>query len=411
MRDTKRALAFVFAGGAVAVALAAVALKLPARDSLLLAGYAGLGALIAGLAGALVMNSLRTRSIAQLASVAAITTVGAVALGAVVASQAMFISGHDLSALALVLIAGGTIGVAFAVILGQRVSSARHSLAETTRRIGAGDFSPAGKLPAPAEFTALAQELECMSEQLQEAQERERSLEASRRELVAWVSHDLRTPLAGIRAMAEALEDGVVDDAATVKRYHVSIRNEVDRLSGLVDDLFELSRINAGSMHLELERVSLGDLVSDALSSASGIASAKGVRLKGVLDGRSPELELSAPEMGRVLRNVLENAIRHTPSDGVVHVETGVELAQAYVRVADECGGIAEDDLDRVFEAAFRGEAARTPGVGSGGLGLAIARGIVEAHEGEISVRNFNGGCAFTIRLPMPSKVDHEGHA
>jgi signal transduction histidine kinase len=411
MRGVRRGLTFVFAGGAFAVTLAAVAMKLPATDSLLLAGYAGLGALTAGLLGALVMNTLRNRSIALLASVAAITTVGAVALGAIVASRAMFISTHDLSALALVLIAAGTIGVAFAVILGNRVSSARRSLAETTRRIGAGDFSPADKLPAPAEFTALAQELESMSGRLQEAQERERSLEASRRELVAWVSHDLRTPLAGIRAMAEALEDGVVDDAATVARYHVLIRREVDALSGLVDDLFELSRINAGSMRLQMERVSLGDLVSDAVSSASGIASAKGVRLKGALDGRSPELELSAAEMGRVLRNLLENAIRHTPSDGVVHVETGVELAHAYVRVADECGGIDEDDIDRVFEAAFRGEAARTPGDGGGGLGLAIARGIVEAHDGEINVRNLNRGCTFTIRLPMPSEPEREDHA
>ncbi|MGH2700712.1 MAG: HAMP domain-containing sensor histidine kinase [Actinomycetota bacterium] len=410
MREMKRALTLVFAGGAVAVAIAAVALKLPASDSLLLAGYAASGALITGLAGGMVMNSLRSRSIALLSSVAAITTVSAVALGAVVASQAMFISRHDLSALALVLVAAGTVGVAFAVILGQRVSSARRSLAETTRRIGAGDFSPAGKLPAPAEFAALADELEDMSERLQEAQERERALEASRRELVAWVSHDLRTPLAGIRAMAEALEDGVVTDRATVARYHVTIRNEVDRLAGLVDDLFELSRINAGSMRLEMERVSLGDLVSDALSAASGIASAKGVRLEGALDGRSPELELSAAEMGRVLRNLLENAIRHTPGDGVVHIETGVETTHAYVRVADECGGIAEDDIDRVFEAAFRGEAARTPGDGGGGLGLAIARGIVEAHEGEINVRNFNGGCAFTIRLPMLSEGEGEDH-
>ncbi len=408
MKGMKRALQSVFAGGAAAVAVAAIALRLPATDSLLLAGYAILGALIAGLAGALVMNSLRGRSIALLASVAAITTVVAVALGAAVASRAMFISSHDLSALALVLVAAGTIGVAFAVFLGQRVSSARRSLAETARRIGAGDFSPAEELPAPAEFTELAQELERMSERLQEAQERERSLEASRRELVAWVSHDLRTPLAGIRAMAEALEDGVVADAATVARYHAAIRGEVDRLSGLVDDLFELSRINAGSMRLEMERVSLGDLVSDAVSSASGIASAKGVRLKGALDGRSPELELSAAEIGRVLRNLLENAIRHTPSDGIVQVETGVELAHAYVRVADECGGIAERDLDRVFEAAFRGEIARTPGDGGGGLGLAIARGIVEAHQGEIDVRNFNGGCAFTIRLPMPPPTERE---
>jgi signal transduction histidine kinase len=201
--------------------------------------------------------------------------------------------------------------------------------------------------------------------------------------------------------MAEALEDGVVDDDTTVARYHVAIRTEVDRLSGLVDDLFELSRITAGSLILEIERVSLGDLVSDALSSASSLATAKGVRLEGQLTGTSPELELSARDMGRVLRNLLENAIRHTPSEGLVQVEAGVDRSHAYVKVADECGGIPEADVERVFDAAFRGQAARTPSDGRGGLGLAIARGIVEAHHGDISVHNGNGGCAFTVRLPM----------
>lgn len=399
----KRSLPAVLVAGTLIAIAIAIASGLPARDSLLLATYAGIGAVGAGLLGIVVMNSLRSRSIALLSSFAAVTTVAAVAIGAFVASGAMFISSHDLSALAVILVASATIGIAFALVLGQRVSEARRSLAETTRRIGKGDFSPSNRLPAPAEFALLADELEDMSARLKHAQERERALEASRRELVAWVSHDLRTPLAGIRVMAEALEDEIIEDAETVARYHAGIRAEVDRLSDLVDDLFELSRINAGALRLELEPVSLGDLVSDAVSAASSIANHKGVRLNGELEGRSPELELSAPEISRVLRNLLENAIRHTPHDGVVRVETGVDRAHAFVRVADECGGIPERDIDRVFEAAFRSEAARTPGHGGAGLGLAIARGIVEAHEGEISVRNFNGGCAFTMRLPMRS--------
>ena len=396
-----RRLPVVLMGGALATALTGAALDLPLRDSLLLAVYAGLGALVAGLLGVYVTHRLRRRSIALLASIACITAVAAVALGALVASRAMFISQHDLSALAVVLVASGTIGVALALVLGHLISDARHSLSAATRRIGEGDFSPAVKSPAPAEFAALADELDQMSERLQKAQLRERALEASRRELVAWVSHDLRTPLAGIRAMAEALEDGVVNDEGTVDRYHAAIRTEVDRLSGLVDDLFELSRVTAGSLILELERVSLGDLVSDALSSASSLASAKGVRLEGQLTGTSPELELSARDMGRVLRNLLENAIRHTPSEGLVQVEAGADRSHAYVRVADQCGGIPEADVERVFDAAFRGQAARTPSDGRGGLGLAIARGIVEAHHGDISVHNDNGGCAFTVRLPM----------
>ena len=397
----RRSLLIVFAGGALAAVLTGGALDLPLRDSLLLAAYAGLGALAAGLLGGAVTHRVRHRSIALLASIASITAVAAAAFGALVASRAMFISEHDLSALAVILVASGTIGVVLALVLGSRISEASRSLSAATRRIGEGDFSPSVKHPAPAEFSALADELEQMSERLQTAQKRERALEASRRELVAWVSHDLRTPLAGIRAMAEALEDGVANDEATITRYHAAIRTEVDRLSGLVDDLFELSRITAGSLNLELERVSLGDLVSDALSSASSIASAKGVRLRGSLDGRSPELDLSAREMGRVLRNLLENAIRHTPSEGLVHVEAGVDQSHAYVRVADGCGGIPESDVERVFETAFRGQTARTPVDGRGGLGLAIARGIVEAHHGQISVHNDTGGCAFTVRLPM----------
>ncbi|HEY3240874.1 MAG TPA: ATP-binding protein, partial [Acidimicrobiia bacterium] len=299
-----------------------------------------------------------------------------------------------------VLVAAGIAGTASAFVLGARLGRASRDLVEVARRIGAGDAGGPDKPPISRELATLARELEDMSTALDRARTRERTLEASRRELVAWVSHDLRSPLAAIRAMAEALEDGVVSDEATVASYHHRLATEVDRLAGLVDDLFELSRTQAGVLRLELEMVSLSDLVSDALSGAVPVAEAKGVRLEGRLRGTCPELELSTPEVARALRNLLENAIRHTPADGTVSVEAGIDGEAAYVSVADACGGIPDVDLERVFDVAFRGEAARTPG-GGAGLGLAIARGMVEAHGGEIDVRNEAEGCRFTVRLPL----------
>jgi signal transduction histidine kinase len=314
----------------------------------------------------------------------------------------MFLADHDLQQLFVILLASGTAGVLVAISLGRRVLEASRSLGEATRRIGEGQVPSELERPSTAELAALATELETMSRRLDEARERERALDASRRELVAWVSHDLRTPLAGIRAMAEALEDGVVTDRETVARYHRTLRMEADRLAQLVDDLFELSIIQAGALHLEMERASLGDMVSDALAGASVLAETKGVRLEGRIDGAAPEIVLSTPGMSRVLRNLLENAIRLTPADGTVWVETGVVEDLAFVAVADQCGGIPETDLSRLFDPAFRGEVARTPrSDGSPGLGLAIARGIVEAHRGDISVRNEGRGCRFTVRLPL----------
>jgi signal transduction histidine kinase len=203
--------------------------------------------------------------------------------------------------------------------------------------------------------------------------------------------------------MVEALEDGVVEDPETVARYHRTMRHEADRLAGLVDDLFELSRIHAGALSLELERVSLDELVSDAIASVSIAAGAKGVALRGDVPGPAPVVELSTPEMARVVRNLLDNAIRHTPPGGLIVVDARLDGtgSAAEVSVTDSCGGIPEADLHQVFETAYRGDAARTPGDGGAGLGLAVARGLVEAHKGQISVRNEGPGCRFTVRLPL----------
>jgi signal transduction histidine kinase len=236
-----------------------------------------------------------------------------------------------------------------------------------------------------------------------EARERERAAEAARRELVAWISHDLRSPLAGIRAMAEALSDGVVDKPAEVADYAHRISGESARLSGMVDDLFELSRITAGALRLTMSAVPLRDVVGDALESQTAVAQRKRVRVQA--DAQAwPVVLGSDPELTRVVRNLVSNAIRHTPPDGTVAVSVGIDGDKALLVVDDGCGGIPDDEIGRVFDVAFRGSTARTPqrsGDAGGGLGLAIAKGLVEAHQGRIGVRNHGPGCRFEVRLPL----------
>ncbi|MGH9250545.1 MAG: sensor histidine kinase [Acidimicrobiales bacterium] len=331
----------------------------------LLLGLAGSG--LVGVAGLLVLGRLQGRSVTAHIAVLLATTVLAVVAGVVAVAQAMFISEHDLDVLLVVLVAAGAVSLVLALWSGRRLAKASVWAAE--------------------------------------ARERERRLEDSRRQLVAWVSHDLRTPLAGLRAMAEALEDGVVDDPATVSNYHRRMRVETDRVSGLVDDLFELSRINAGALRITLQNVPLAEVVSDAVAAAAPVASAKRVRLEAAPSGYGT-VRGSEPELGRVLANLLLNAIGHTPADGVVRVDGGSDARGGWVAVTDGCGGIPESDLPRVFDVAFRGAAARSPSsdvvasTGGGGLGLAIVRGLVDIHDGEVAVANTDGGCRFTVRLP-----------
>jgi signal transduction histidine kinase len=371
-------------------------------------GYSVAGAAISGAIGGVALYALRRRSVGLQAAVAALSAVLAPAIGVAWASSKMFISHHDRNVLWIVLAGAGAVGVILAVVLGRRVTAASRTVGEMMRRLGDGNGAAGfavGAHPsaAPGELATLASELNLTSARLAEAQAQAEALERSRRELVAWVSHDLRTPLAGVRAMVEALEDRVVDDPETVARYYATMRGEIDRLAGLVNDLFELSRIQSGALALDIESVTLDELVGDAVAGAAIAASAKGIDLRGEVGEPSPVVELSTPEMVRVVRNLLDNAIRHTPPGGVVVITAGLDASgdAAEVAVQDACGGIPERDLDSVFEMAYRGDAARTPGDGGGGLGLAVARGLVEAHHGEISVHNEGPGCRFTVRLPL----------
>lgn len=365
------------------------------RDILLIAVFALAGAVCAGLAGALVLRLVRHRSVAVSLTVVAAVTVTAMLAGTLAVARAMFLSAHDLWVVTLVVAMASLVSLGTALVLGRWVVARSRALARAAR-----DFGDDGSFSAPdgaatAELAALSRELAATSAKLDASRTRELSLEASRRELVAWISHDLRTPLAGLRAMAEALEDGMAADPA---RYHRQIRTEVERLTAMVTDLFELSRIHAGALTLSPSRMSVYDLVGDALSGADPLAREHGVRLVGEEVAAIP-VEVDGKEMTRVLANLLVNAIRHTPADGTVAVAAERRDDAVVLSVTDGCGGIPDENLTRVFDTGWRGTEARTPPAGAG-LGLAIVRGIVEAHAGRAEVHNVPGGCRFEVTLP-----------
>jgi signal transduction histidine kinase len=341
---------------------------------------------------------LRRASMRRSLQAASVIPVLAVVAGTLGTANAMFISQHDLGVVVMVCVVAGLVAFGFAWLLGRQVEAGSVALRRAARSLGqedSGFSAPDG--PMAAELAALSRELAATARTLRESRERERTIERSRRELVAWVSHDLRTPLAGLQAMAEALQDGIAADPA---RYHRQIHAEATRLCAMVEDLFELSRIQSGTLSLSLDPVDAGDLVSDMVASMEPLARARGIRLAGEA-ASSLLLQADARELSRALANLLANAIRHTPESGRVLVTATAEAGGVLMSVADGCGGIPEADLASVFDLAWRGTKARTPGAdGGAGLGLAIVRGIVEAHQGQVSVVNTSEGCRFEIRLP-----------
>ena len=242
----------------------------------------------------------------------------------------------------------------------------------------------------------------------QQIQDAERAAERSRRQLVAFVSHDLRTPLAGIRALSEAIADGVVSDAE-VRTQAKHIEQESIRLSEMVDDLFEMAKINAGAINAPYDRVALDEVVDDVLNIHRIAAERSGVSLQVDLPEKAVRVIGSDRALVRVLSNLVGNAIAHTPSGGSVRLSVGVDADGAWARVDDTGVGIDAADLPRVFDVAYRGSNDRVPrddsSLPSGsGLGLAIAAGLVRAHRGTLSARNLDSGARFEVRLPLAAE-------
>lgn len=366
------------------------------QDSLAVVGIAAAWAAAVGLVGLVVAHLVRRWSLRWVFATVALSAVLGLIAGVIGTARAMFLSGHDFHVVLWVAATAGLVSLTLALLVARQAVRGSRAVQEAARLLGEdGAFVvPPG---TSSELSALSAQLAETLSRLAESRDRERALEASRRELVAWVSHDLRTPLAGLRAMAEALEDGMVDDPG---RYHMQMRETVDRMTRMVDDLFELSRLHSGSFQLSLESVPLGEAISEALAVSGPVARASGVRLGGHAEPGIAVLADSR-ELSRMIGNLVTNAIRHTPSEGSVEVTARSSGEAVELAVSDECGGIPDDDLPRVFDVAWRGSHARTPEATAGsGLGLAIVRGIAEAHRGSVHVDNVDGGCRFLVRLP-----------
>jgi signal transduction histidine kinase len=400
--------ALLFLAASLALAIFAASLfGVPAAD---LPAVAVLLAVAGGGSGLLALLLIRPAVLGRLGGVRA-QLVGAglvcslLLLGMMLAgARAMFISGHDLSLLLTMLTFAAVLSVGFGLLYAMPLSSRIERVRAGTEQIAGGQLGSEVRVEGHDEVASLAEEFNRMARALEEAVEREREMEKARRELVAAVSHDLRTPLAATRALIEAVTDGVASDRETEERYLSSARRELAHLSRLVDDLFELARIDAGALQLTFEEASLHDLISDTISSFQPQADQRGVRLVGEVAGDVDPVLANPSRLQRVLHNLVSNALRHTPADGTVALRATPEGEEVRVEVADTGEGIAAEDLPRVFERSFRGEQSRTraekDSVPGAGLGLAIARGLVEAHGGTMAVESDVGhGSRFRFTL------------
>ncbi|QHK18631.1 sensor histidine kinase [Pseudarthrobacter psychrotolerans] len=353
-------------------------------------------ALAIGALTVVLQRLLRRTSIVVQILLVVLATVAILVAGMVSAFNAMFISEADLQVMWFILAIASVVAAVVAVLLGVGLARNTNRLAGDAARIGRGEpVAPQRKMTS--ELSALAAELAATSHKLEESRQREQAVEAARRELVAWVSHDLRTPLASMRAMAEALEDGVAED---VSGYHQRIIGQADQMAVLVNDLLELSKIQAGTLVLDHQQLDLYDVVSDVIADLAPVAASRAIAING--DAVAPTIVVAdGASLSRAIRNVILNGILYSVHGSTVSVAVTSTAGEAVVEVRDGCGGIPVEDLPRMLTAGWQKDTGRTKSRYSGaGVGLSMVNGIIQAHRGALEVANIDGGCRFLLRIP-----------
>ena len=316
-------------------------------------------------------------------------------------AELMFASEHDLLLAIVLLVFAGGIAMILGYFLSSTVTERIDLLKGAAQKLSQGDLQTRVPVQGRDEVSALAVTFNRMAEQLQAADRKQRELEGLRRDLIAWVSHDLQTPLTSMRAILEALSDGIVDDPETVRRYLNTAQRDVRSLSALIDDLFQMAQLDAGGFPLNRAEASLNDLVSDTLESFTQLAKQQNITLEGQVESDVDPVFMDTQAIGRVLNNLISNALRHTPPKGRVSVWVRRTGARVEVTVSDTGEGIRAEDIPHIFERFYRGEKSRNRGTGGAGLGLAIARGIIRAHGGDIRVESKAGkGTQFSFHIP-----------
>jgi signal transduction histidine kinase len=324
-------------------------------------------------------------------------------LNVFVTARLMFASEHDLLLATVLLAFAGGIAMVLGYFLSSALTDKISSLTHAANAIAEGQLAARVQVNGSDEISQLAHTFNEMATRLQEADRSQRETEQLRRDLLAWVGHDLRTPLTSMRAIVEALADGVVSEPQAVRRYLLTAQRDIQSLSTLIDDLFEMAQIDAGGLHLDLRPNSIVDLISDTLEGFSALAREKGISLSGQAASGVDPILMDARQIGRVLGNLVGNAIRHTPSGGSIElnaylVENGKSVL---IEVIDNGEGIPAESLPRIFEQFYRAEQSRNRSTGGTGLGLTISKSIVESHGGHIGVESTPGqGALFYFVLP-----------
>jgi signal transduction histidine kinase len=394
----------VFATVALALLIFTLVMQPPMSELGLMAAFLSVTAIVSVAAGygayrsGLIAQSPRLRwSILGSCALSALLTFVNVWLTA----RLMFADAHDLALATILLLFAGGIAIAFGYFFSEALTDRITQVCLAAEALAAGKLSARAPVHGRDEMAALARTFNGMAAQLETTARKQRELEALRRDLIAWVSHDLQTPLASVRAMVEALADGVVDDAATQQRYLRTAQRDIQALSALIDDLFQMAQLDAGGLQLDVTRASLNDLISDTLESFSELAAREGVTLTGTVAADIDPVTMDTQRIGRVLNNLVRNALQHTPAGGVVSVNVTRAARAVRVEVRDTGEGIPADDAPHIFDRFYRGEKSRNRATGGAGLGLAIAKGIVEAHAGQIGVAGDGGkGTRFWFTLP-----------
>jgi signal transduction histidine kinase len=316
-------------------------------------------------------------------------------------ARLMFVSEHDLLLGTILLGFASGIALALGYFFTETLMVRITKLKGTVREVRQGTLEARAEIDGHDEIAELAETFNSMVAQVESAVNKQRELDALRKDLITWVGHDLQTPLASIRAIVEALADDIVDDPVTRARYLNSAKHDIKALSNLIDDLFELAQLDAGGLRLDLQPNSLSDLISDTLESFSARAEELGIKLTGETDEQIDRVRMDASRIGRVLNNLMSNALRHTPAEGEVHLYARQTDGSIEIEVRDTGEGFSEEDLPHLFERFYRGEKSRNKATGGVGLGLAIAKGLVEAHGGTIRAELIpESGSRFVFTLP-----------
>lgn len=371
-------------------------------DVLLIAGT-GLACTVVVAAIALILLR-RARGGSMLVQMLVLASVAAVSMAAAVLfiSVEMYISPHDLSVLVWVIGTSLLFSLLAAWLVARLTRARLVRISEAVRRVGEGDVV-AAEPHGLREFDDLSAELADVSERLHAARQELEQLDSARRRFFAWISHDLRTPLTAVRALSEAIEDGA---SAHPERYAGEVRAQIDTMSRMVDDLFELSKLTSGAVRLRTQQVELLDVVSDAVADVRLAAEQRGVAI--VERGVGGHVLWADPhQLGRVVVNLLTNAVRHAPRDSEILV-TAAELDEQrlVLGILDHGSGVATSDLDRMFEVGWREDAARPttaddPVASGAGLGLAIARGLARAHGGDVYAEHTGEGFRMNVLMPV----------